>query len=232
MTFVLVHGGGFGASCWDPIMPVLPASTVAVDLPGRGTRPAPLGDLTIADFVDAVVEDIESRDLRDVVLVGHSLAGITMPGVAARIPKRLARLVFVSCTVPADGQSTVDTLDPEVQQVARENAGNADGGRMDDAMAVAMFCNDMTPEQTEWTLAHLVPEAPRVPSEPVSLAGLQEGIPCTWIRLERDLIVAPWKQNLFAERTNSEIVSLDAAHMAMVSHPAELAALLRPLATV
>ena len=212
-------------------MPLLPASTIAVDLPGRGTRPRPLADITIADFVDAVVEDLETRDLRDVVLVGHSLAGITMPGVAARVPKRLARMVFVSCTVPADGQSTVDTLDPEIQQMARENAGNSEGGRMDDATAVAMFCNDMAPEQTEWTLAHLLPEAPGVPSEPVSLAGLKEGVPCTWIRLEQDLIVAPWKQNLFAERTNSDIVSLDAAHMAMISRPEELAALLRPLAT-
>jgi pimeloyl-ACP methyl ester carboxylesterase len=226
MTFVLVHGGGFGAACWEPMLPYMPPTTVAVDLPGRGSRPGPLRDLKIADSVAAVVEDIERLDLHDVVLVGHSMAGLTMPGVAARIPERLRRLVFVSCTVPADGQSTVDTLDPEIQAISREAAENSDGGRMDDAMAVALFCNDMTPEQTQWTLEHLVPEAPRIPLEPVSLAGLANGVPCTWIRLEQDLIVAPHKQDVFAARVNAEVLSLDAAHMAMISRPAELAALL------
>src|SRR5689334_20641937 len=114
MTFVLVHGGSFAASCWEPLLPSLPDSTVAVDLPGRGSRPRPLAGITIADFVDAVVEEIESRDLRDAVLVGHSMAGITMPGVAARVPDRLARLVFVACTVPGDGERIVDTLDAEL----------------------------------------------------------------------------------------------------------------------
>ena len=62
------------------------------------------------------------RDLHDVVLVGHSLAGITIPQVAARVPDRIRALVFVSCTVPRDGQSTHDTLDPEIQALSEAAA--------------------------------------------------------------------------------------------------------------
>ena len=72
---VLVHGGGFAASCWDRLVPLLPEPVVALDLPGRGSRPAPLVGLTIGHFVDAVVDTLEADDLRDVTLVGHSLAG-------------------------------------------------------------------------------------------------------------------------------------------------------------
>ena len=103
MAYVLIHGGSFTGSCWQPIVPLLPEPVVAVDLPGRGTRPRALAGISIADFVDAVVDDIESRDLRDVVLVGHSMAGLTMPGVAERIPDRLRHLALPLATLTLVG---------------------------------------------------------------------------------------------------------------------------------
>ena len=229
MTFVLVHGGSFAASCWDLLLPHLDAPALAVDLPGRGSRPRPLAGLTIADSVDAVVDDIESRDLRDVVLVGHSMAGITLPGVAERIPDRLARLVFIACTVPADGESSLHTLDPEIRALAEENAQRPAGGKMDDDMAVAMFCNDMDDDQIQATLSRMVPEAVHLVLAPVSLAGLDHDIPRTWIRTERDLIVPPRRQDLFAQRTRSTVVPIDAAHMVMISRPDALARMLLDL---
>ena len=36
--FVLVHGAGMGANCWDPLLPFLDRPALAVDLPGRGSR--------------------------------------------------------------------------------------------------------------------------------------------------------------------------------------------------
>jgi pimeloyl-ACP methyl ester carboxylesterase len=230
MAFVLVHGGSFAGSCWEPVLPHLPPDTVALDLPGRGTRPRPLAGITIADFVDAVVEDIESRDLHDVVLVGHSMAGITMPGVAARIPERLAHLVFVACTVPADGTRIVDTLDPEIRAIAEQNAPRPEGGKLDDATATALFCNDMDDDQVRWTLARMVNEANQLTLEPVSLAGLKHPIPRTWVRTLHDIVVPPDRQAEFARTVDAEVVDLDSAHMAMISHPAELAALLRQIA--
>jgi len=73
MSFVLIHGAGFGADCWDELLPWLGAEALAVDLPGRGTRAAVgLDTVTLADCARAVRDDIEAKDLRDVVLVGHS----------------------------------------------------------------------------------------------------------------------------------------------------------------
>lgn len=48
---------------------------LAVDLPGRGRNPADLATVTIADWVDSVVDDVENALMGDVVVVGHSLGG-------------------------------------------------------------------------------------------------------------------------------------------------------------
>ena len=101
MEILLVHGGAHGAWCWEPLLPYLEAPARAIDLPGRGARPADLEALTVEDWADAVVEEIEGGASGPTILVGHSLAGITLPRVAERVPERIAQLVFVSCTVPS-----------------------------------------------------------------------------------------------------------------------------------
>lgn len=232
MTMVLVHGGGLGKECWDPLLPFVDGEVLAVDLPGRGDRPADLSKVGIADFVDAVVDDLESRDLHDIVLVGHSLAGLTIPQVAARVPDRIRALVFVSCTVPRDGQSTYDTLDPEIQAISDQRAGD-DGpgdelGTLDPEIATAVFYNDVTDRDVlDWGLSILVPEAPATVTDPMVLATMPRDVRRVWIRLNDDLIVVPEKQDRFIENLGGcEVLELDAGHMAMISRPQDLAALL------
>ncbi len=235
MPFVLVHGGGLDSSCWERLVPLLNGAAYAVDLPGRGVRPADLSRVTVADFADAVTREILYRDLTEVVLVGHSLAGITLPRVAARAGARLRRLVFVSCVVPPHGVSVADvlhTLSPTVAEVAAHIGDDVVGadGTLHSDLATAMFCNDMNHEQRAFTLARLVPEAMGVISEPADLSGLREPVPRTYLRLLQDASVTPDAQDQMAANLgNAEIVDLDAGHMAMISRPAELARILNAL---
>jgi pimeloyl-ACP methyl ester carboxylesterase len=227
MTMVLVHGGGLGKECWDLLLPLLDGDVVAVDLPGRGDRPADLTEIGIADFVEAVVDDITTRDLHDVVLVGHSAAGVTIPQVAARVPDRIRALVFVSCTVPRDGESAYDTLDPEIQAIADQ--APPDGlTTLDPEIAKAVFYNDVTdPDVLEWALSLLVPEAPASVTDPMVLSTMPRDIRRVWVRLNDDRIVVPEKQDRFIENLGGcEVLELDAGHMAMVSRPQDLASLL------
>jgi len=228
MTYVLVHGATFDGSCWDLLLPHLDGPAIAVDLPGRGSRPADLTQVTIRDFVDAVVDEIECRDLHDVVLVGHSLAGITLPGVAARIPERLARLVFVAATVPGQGESVLEALDQATQEVAAESMTGEQVAAPED-WARAAFCNDMDDDLTSWTLAHMGPEAAGVMTEPVDIRGLDSAVPRTWVLTLHDAVVDVERQLLYAHRARAEVIELDAAHMAMISRPEQLAMVLGSL---
>jgi pimeloyl-ACP methyl ester carboxylesterase len=234
MTIVLIHGGGFAGSCWEPMLPFLRAPALALDLPGRGDRPADLATVTLADFVDAVVDELVSRDLRDVVLVGHSLAGVTLPGVAAAVPERLRRLVFVSASVPPDGSTVADvlgSLSPATGELAArlgDGVVATDGG-LNPELATVMFCNDMSAAQTARTLELMGSEAFGVIIEPFRLGDLGD-LPITYVRLLQDQSLSLATQDTMIANLGGparvDVVDLDAAHMAMISRPAELAAVL------
>ncbi len=230
MTFLLVHGGAHTGACWSRLLPHLDAPAIAIDLPGRGARPAPLLDLRVDDWVDAIVEETLALAPEPVVLVGHSLAGMSLPRVAARVPERLAHLVFVSCTVPPEGRTPVDMLEPEIRALARQQEAQPEPSVLPEAAARAMFCTDMDEEQTRFALAGLVPEAPGPIHEPSRLAGLAKGVPMTWVRLLRDAVVARDRQDFYVETIRAiapiDVVDLDAAHNAMISRPESLARIL------
>ena len=74
---------------------------LAVDLPGRGGRPADLTALSITDFVDSAVADIADAGFDDVVVAGHSLAGLAVPGIVAKLgATRVREMILLAAFVP------------------------------------------------------------------------------------------------------------------------------------
>ncbi|WP_017583394.1 alpha/beta fold hydrolase, partial [Nocardiopsis valliformis] len=88
-NFVLVTGAWLGGWAWDGVVPELRDSGhggYPLTLPSLSDAPEPVGQQAhVQDIVDAV----EQRDLRDVVLVGHSYSGIPVGQAAERIGDRL-----------------------------------------------------------------------------------------------------------------------------------------------
>jgi pimeloyl-ACP methyl ester carboxylesterase len=192
--------------------------------------------VTLADCAAAIAEDVDKAGFDEVVLAGHSLAGCSLPGAIGLLGERVRHAVFVACTVPEDGASCLDTLDPEFQAMGRAAARDqGDPGTptvMDPPRAKIIFGNDLDDEQFAWCLERMVPEAPQLIVDPVDLAPLRSpALPRTWIRTLQDVILPPDKQLRFAANVGDcEIVDLDAAHMCMISRPAATAALLDRIA--
>lgn len=229
---VLVHGGQHTARCWDPTVAELgrqaPSLRVlAVDLPGRGRTAGDLATLTIGQCVDSVLDQIEAAGLDQVVLVGHSMAGLTVPGVAARLgPERVQRLVMVACCVPAQGTTIVDTLVGPFRVMAARAARSAKPAKpMPKLLAGLMFCNGMTPAQRAFVNDQLCAEASSITAEPVDRSDLSADIPRTWVLPLRDRSLRPKQQRLFMANLGGveDVVEIDACHDVMVSHPEELA---------
>lgn len=226
MTMVLIHGGGFGASCWDRMIPYLTSPVtspvLAVDLPGRGAHPADLDTVGVADWAESVITDMDTAGMERAVMVGHSMAGLTMAVLATRVPERIERLVFISCVMPPEGQCAIEA--------PKNFKPRADGRLMSEAAAKAVLCNGMDSELTAYTLSIMGPDTQRPMHEPVSLSGFANDIPRTYIRLSGDAIFKAHRQDdSIANIGNCDVVTLDCAHMAMISQPQRLAEILNGL---
>jgi pimeloyl-ACP methyl ester carboxylesterase len=65
---------------------------------------------SLETHIEDVVRLIDAEELHDVVLVGHSYAGMVITGVADRIKTKLRHLVYLDAAVPADGQDFADAI--------------------------------------------------------------------------------------------------------------------------
>lgn len=104
--------------------------TLAVDLPGRGagyslayqtqdlatfaTEPSPLAGVTGPQTVGHVVDVVRRvREHGPVILVGHSLGGLTITGVGNEIPGLLDRIVYIAAHCPVTKPAAEYLTQPE-----------------------------------------------------------------------------------------------------------------------
>jgi len=116
-TIVLVHGGTSGGWAWKHIASKLRGEGHEVYTPtltGVGERVHLLTrevglDTQITDIVNVLIFE----DLHNVVLVGHSVAGMIITGVADRAPERISKLIYLDAFLPENRESIMDLLEPE-----------------------------------------------------------------------------------------------------------------------
>jgi pimeloyl-ACP methyl ester carboxylesterase len=238
-TLVLVHGAWHGAWCWAAVinqLELLGDRAFAVDLPGHGMNRTNRAEVTLDTYVDSVVKFIEERDLHDVVLAGHSLGGVTIPGVAVKIPKHIKRVVWVTALVPVEGKPVLD-------QAAPPNPAMGEHLRSDRSITIeamgeqfmAGLANDMSPAVKEWVLKALCPQpmGPMVGLAPMN-AYFATGIPSSYIVCERDETPidngAGWHPHFSSRLKNPTLKFINCGHEVMFTAPVECAQALHELA--
>ena len=108
-ALVLVHGGGMAADSWglvvEEIHRLAPELTMlALDMPGRRNKLGDLREMTIADYVDSLFGDIESAGLDEIVIVGHSMGAMMLPGVVTKLgAARVREMIFAAAFLPPEG---------------------------------------------------------------------------------------------------------------------------------
>ena len=225
---ILVHGGYHGAWCWDAVRPLLERPSVAVDLPGRGTRPAGGMHVTLADCVHAVLADADAAGFERFLLVGHSLGGLTITETASRAPERVAHLVYLAALAPAPGTTVFDIYFPDggapdvVDPTGVQPLLDAD-------TAHRMFAGDLDDGAFAAAHAQCVPEPIGLFLEGVS--GYDSGVAATYVRCTRDGAVPPaLAAAMIANLRPAAVIDLDSDHDVMLSHPADVAHVLDEVA--
>lgn len=238
-ALVLVHGGCFGGDCWDPTVEALhradpDLNVLAVDLPGRRGKPGTLITACIDEWVDSLVADIEHAALdAELVIVGHSYAGVTVPAVVAKLGSaRVREMILATAFVPPDGAALVDTMPGALgwyaRRTAKRNVQKGVAGAIPTAWLKVAFCNGMTPAQLSFTLARSYPESPAIALENVDRSRMPDDVPRTWILTLRDRAISPKSQRecITALGGVQTLINIDTCHMLMVSEPQRLAEIL------
>ena len=130
-TYVLVHGAYGGSWIWRDVADGLRKMghrVVAVTQTGLGDRSHLLSrQITVDTHIEDVANAIETDELRDMILVGHSYGGVAVTGVADRMTDRIRHIVYLDALIPENGETVFGILPAGMadsrRKVAREQGG-------------------------------------------------------------------------------------------------------------
>ncbi len=233
-ALVLVHGGGLAADSWElaveEIHRLAPDLTVlAPDMPGRHNKPGDLREMTIADYVDSLVGDIETAGLKDIVIAGHSMGAMTLPAVVTELgAARVREMIFAAGFLPPEGTSIVESSPRVVGAVARRIAKKNVPTPTPKWMTRFVYLNGVPSHRRRFLAGKLYAESLRILTERVSRRGMPNDIPRTWILTRRDRALAPKVQRKYIEGLGGVqmLIEIDTCHLLMVSEPERLAEIL------
>jgi pimeloyl-ACP methyl ester carboxylesterase len=229
-TYVLVHGTHSAGAFWMPIARELTLRghrVVMVDQPGHGAEafvpesyqrqdlkamavePSPLKGLGLDDY-EARVTGIVRRAARNgpVVLVGHSLGGVSVSRVGNAVPHLLHHICYMAAFCPSRALPTADACtaapenanavspvelmvgDPDQLGVLRLNFRAGDSREL--ALLKEMICADYPDADFRRILAGMQTDEPitAYAGRAVGRADSWGRIPRTYLRFGRDRTIA------------------------------------------
>jgi pimeloyl-ACP methyl ester carboxylesterase len=214
-----VHGAWHGGWAWDPLSDELRArghDVVAPDLPCE--------DITAgaSEYARVVAEVLGGRD--DAIVVGHSLGGMTIPLVPARMH------VWLCAYVPQPGRALIDRGAEAFGPGFADSALRDELGRSYWPDLAAAAHDFQYPAEAARLTERLRHQARKPSIEPSPVEAMppanREYIVCGG-----DYAVPPsWQRRVAREELGVEPIELDSGHSPMLTCPGELARILDRLA--
>ncbi len=232
--FVLVHGAWHGAWCWARVLPLLRVAghdVHAVTLTGVGDRAHLLSpDIRLRTHIDDVLNLIRFEELDEVVLVGHSYAGMVITGIADSLlqqgSRALRHLVYLDAVVPNSGESWSSHQPPETVEARIKSAvmrGNTKVILPPDAKVFGLKGADH-----EWVTRRMTPQPFLLYIDPLSFdPGRLAELTRTFIACTSPAL--PTLANIRSrvqQQDDWQLLELETGHDAMISAPTELAEIL------
>jgi pimeloyl-ACP methyl ester carboxylesterase len=234
-NFVLLHGAFHGGWCWVRVADALRAHGSRVLTPtqtGLGERRHLLSPaVTLETFIADLVNLLDSEELADAILVGHSFAGPVITGAADRVPERIRHLIHLDASVLESGEAPFDLLPPAVVAERTRLARESSGGLSIPAPPPLAFGVPDGPDAA-WLARRLTPHPFATFTDRLRLANPPgNGLPCTYICCT-DPIYGPLElaRRRVKDKPGWTWREIPTGHDAMVTEPRALAEMLIEIA--
>ncbi|PON54031.1 Alpha/beta hydrolase fold [Parasponia andersonii] len=113
--FVLVHGAAHGAWCWYKVATLLESvghNVTALDLTASGVNPSHVRQVKpLTDFLASLPDTADK-----VVLVGHSLGGLSISLAIESFPHKISVAIFISAFMPGPSLSYLAIYNKTTQE--------------------------------------------------------------------------------------------------------------------
>jgi len=212
---VLVHGAWADGSCWSSVIERLQGDGYNV------TAPQFPESSLMADV--ARLREVLRRQDGPTLVVGHSYGGQIMTALGAEAPNA-AGLVYIAAFALDQGESIGKMLGqgPPTAALAHLEVDAAGFAWLPEEDFVKHFAADVDPVKARVMYAV---------QQPVAAAAFQDvmGVPAwkslpTWFMVATaDEAIPPEAERQFAARMGATTIELASSHVAMVSHPDEVA---------
>ena len=219
--FCLIHGSSQNAQGWKLLIAELENrghQVLAVNLPTSDPQ------ASATRYADAIVEALDQADydIRDVVLVAHSVSGIFLPIVAARRP--INHVVFLAALVPKPGTSIIEQFRAHPEMLNAEWIGK---NPMDDDVARRFLFHDCAPNVVDWALTTRELMFAQGAMTEVCPLGIWPSVSSSYVVCAEDRTISPsWSRRTAREQLRVEPLELPGGHCPHVSRPAALAEVL------
>jgi pimeloyl-ACP methyl ester carboxylesterase len=221
-NIVLVHGAWADGSCWSGVIERLQAQGFQVRAPQF-----PLTSL--ADDVARLREVLEFQD-GPTIVVGHSYGGQIMTALGDEAPN-VVGLVYIAAFSLDEGESLGALLSqgPPTPALAHMFTDSRGFGWLSEADFVNHFAADVDPI---WARVMYAAQQPLASSAFTDVMGVPawKSLPSWYLVALNDEAIPPDAERQFAERMGAITLEVPSSHVAMVSHPAEVAELIEKAA--
>jgi pimeloyl-ACP methyl ester carboxylesterase len=221
-NIVLVHGAWADGSCWSGVIERLQGGGYHVTAPQ-------FPETSLADDVARLRHVLELQD-GPTIVAGHSYGGQIMTALGTDAPN-VAGLVYIAAFGIDEGESLGALLSqgptpPALEHLFTDSRGF---GWIPEDDFVKHFASGVDPVRAK--VLHAV-QQPLAGSTFTDVMGAPawKSLPCWYLVAAQDQAIPPDAERMFAGRMGATTIEVPSGHLAMVSHPAEVAQLVESAA--
>lgn len=226
--FVLIPGAGMSDWAWKKLIPLLKYPAISIPRRLETNTYETRINAVFSDIIDFTDNIIDKAGFDEIILVGHSGAGL-LAGTLGKLNPKVRHIVFIAANIPRNGDTALSVFPEEIQM---KNIEAVKAQAINDSIPMKLleqhfrnlFCNTCSEDDISYILSQsFLPEPICVLQEKMDWSDYP-AIKKTYIICTQDKTLPESSQEILASNLSiTDLRRIPSDHMVMISHVEALA---------